>query len=80
MSIKIKLNDDGSVDPEVMRLLRELAEHRDQCPTCEKAHAMWCSTGMDHYCQQGMALIAELCQHPSVSDGADLEKKINESN
>lgn len=76
MSIKIKMGPGGKIDPEVMRLLGKMAEHRDGCPRCQKA--------VDYrngdFCNTGMGILTDLGNQPSVSDGADLEKKINESN
>lgn len=76
MAINILMGDDGRIDPKVMDILKRFAEHRDDCKICSQAYF----TKTQRYCQNGMDILSELSQCPSVSDGADLEKKINESN
>lgn len=60
--MRAKLDESGRVPPEVMRLLCEIAGHRDVCPECEEAM----QTGSGRYCATGRGLVLELAEQPGV--------------
>ena len=63
--IKVKMNDDGGIDPETKRLLIEYAQHKDCCEACERAYKTHAPA---EHCVTGLALLGEIGQRPDVSE------------
>lgn len=59
----VEINGEKCVPPECMRLLMEMAEHRDLCDQCQTG---W-ETKSGNYCVTGKGLLEDLLSQPQVS-------------
>lgn len=60
--MRLKIKEGEHIPPEIMRLLGELAGHRDVCEQCERAMKV----GDGRYCPTGSSLVMELAEQPGV--------------
>lgn len=60
----VEINGETRVPPEVMRILGEMAAHRDVCEQCSTAYKQKNVYG---YCETSLLLTAELESQPEVT-------------